>query len=69
MYVDYGAHYVNLVSQSVADSCPDVRDAMHTINELGALFSMSLTARSAFKKLVDSATAGQVKQIRPLCPT
>ena len=69
LFVHCGAHCVNLVSQFVAEACPTVRDAMQVINELGALFSMSLTARSAFQRLVAESEAGHVKQIRPLCQT
>jgi len=67
-YVHCGAHCVNLVSQAVNEACPAVRDALHVVNELGSLFSQSLTARTTFKQLTESAT-NRVRQIRPLCPT
>jgi len=69
LFVHCGAHCVNLVSQVVTEACPTVRDAMQVINELGVLFSMSLTARSAFQKVATESEAGHVKQIRPLCQT
>jgi hypothetical protein len=67
LYVHCGAHAVNLVSQSVSDACPTVRDALQVINELGVLFSSSITARSTFSNIADSDEA-PVKQPRPLCP-
>lgn len=68
LYVHCGAHSVNLVSQSVSDACPTVRDALQVVNELGVLFNSSITARSTFSKIADS-DEGPVKQPRPLCPT
>lgn len=68
LYVYCGAHSVNLVSQSVSDGCPTVRDSLQVVNELGVLFSSSITARSAFSKITDFSE-GPVKQPRPLCPT
>jgi len=68
LYVHCGAHAVNLVSQNVSEACPTVRDALQVVNELGVLFSSSITARSAFSKIAD-AEEGPVKQPRPLCRT
>jgi len=68
-YVHCGAHCTNLVMQFAAEACPLVRDAMQVLNELGSLFSMSLTARTAFQHIATDSEFGNLKQIRPLCQT
>ena len=52
LYVHCGAHCVNLVSSAVSEMCPAVRDVLYAVNDLGVLFSQSLTAISKFKDLV-----------------
>jgi hypothetical protein len=54
LYVHCGAHCINLVSAAVSDSCPSVRNALQVLNDLGALFSQSIVARSTFSAIVDT---------------
>lgn len=68
LYVHCGAHCVNLVSQSVNESCTSIRDALQVVNDLGVLFAQSIVARTKFKDLADPS-ASHFHQIRPLCPT
>ncbi len=70
LYVHCGAHAVNLVAQTVADSAIPVRDAMHLLHELGTLFSQSIKCRTAFANIAEADdNILHTKKIRPLCPT
>ena len=70
LYVHCGAHCINLVSQSVAEACPLVRNALNTLNELVKLFSQSINARNKFKQIVEMNNNNNAsrKQSRLLCP-
>lgn len=68
LYVHCAAHCVNLVSQSTCESIPVVRDALGTVQELGALFSASSNLRHSF--FVNAqADDISIRKIKPLCPT
>ena len=54
LYVNCGAHAVNLVAQTVADSAIPVRDAMHLLHELGTLFSQSIKCRTTFAHIAEA---------------
>ena len=70
LYVHCGAHCVNLIAQTVTEAVVPVRDAVHSLNELGALFSQSIKCRTAFQKIVETDhDLTKLKQIRPICPT
>lgn len=70
LFVHCGAHCTNLVSQTVSEAVVIVRDAMASLQELGALFSQSIKCRTAFTKITESdLVSGKCQQIRPLCPT
>ena len=45
---------MNLVSQAAGESRSEIRDALQIVNELGTLFSQSITARSKFASIVAS---------------
>ena len=70
LYVHCGAHCANLVSQSVSEAVVLVRNAMQTVQELGKLFSQSISCRTTFSNIAESEYGiAKVRQIRPLCPT
>ena len=70
LFVHCGAHCTNLVSQTVSEAVVIVRDAMASLQELGALFCQSIKCRTAFTKITESdLVSGKCQQIRPLCPT
>ena len=70
LYVHCGAHCANLVSQSVSEAVVLVRNAMQTVQELGKLFSQSISCRTTFSNIAESEyDIAKVRQIRPLCPT
>lgn len=67
LYVHCGAHCANLVAEKTCMSVIIVRDAVNVVQELGAVFSSSLTARSIFARI--TFENDKSFKIRPLCPT
>lgn len=63
IYFHCGAHSSNLVAGDVSDCCPELREALMAVRELGALSARSGKFKQIFyeKKLS--------KNIKPLCPT
>ena len=68
LFTDTDSFCYHIKTDDVYIVCPTVCDALQVVNELGVLFSSSITARSAFSKITDFSE-GPVKQPRPLCPT
>jgi len=70
LYVHCGVHCVNLVAQTVTEAVVPVRDAVHSLNELGALFSQSIKCRTAFQKSVDTDhDMKKTETNQTMCPT
>ena len=67
LYVHCAAHCINLVAEKTSCSVIIVRDAVNIVKELGAVFSSSLTFRSAFAHI--TAENEKIHKIKPLCPT
>lgn len=70
LFVHCGAHCINLVAQKTCSAVAVTRDAISVVQELGSLFSSSLTCRSAFSRIrQDSDNETSYRKIKPLCPT
>ena len=66
-YVHCGAHCINLVAEKTSAAVVIVRDAINVVQELGAVFSSSLTIRSEFERI--TAENDSIHRIKPSCPT
>jgi hypothetical protein len=67
LYVHCGAHCANLIAEKTSTSVVIVRDAINVTQELGAVFSSSLTVRSTFARIISENDT--IMKIKPLCPT
>jgi len=69
--VHCGAHCINLVAQKACSAVVVVRDAMGTVQQLGAIlvFSSSICCRRTFARITAESETEHVHKIKPLCPT
>ena len=68
LFVHCGAHVVNLVARDCAETSTLIRNALQTVNEIGALFSQSIKFREKFAA-IRSEEGDDVQKLRPLCQT
>jgi hypothetical protein len=66
LYVHCRAHCANLIAEKTSTSVVIVRDAINVTQELGAVFSSSLTVRSIFAR--STSENDTIMKIKPLCP-
>ena len=70
VFVHCAAHSVNLAGKDAFGTSLMFTHAMQTVNEIGTLFSDSMTMRNKFHKVCsEQDMPSRLSMLRPLCPT
>ena len=69
LYVNCGAHCLNLITQAACQASPLIRDALQWVHELGTLSKQSGKFKAIFAGIAAGSHEGPATSLRPLCPT